>query len=361
MIRAGPGDAASMHLRAHALRQDMRRGICEDALFHCVIAAMPAQLIKSLVAALALCTCSVFAQSYPGKPIRLVITYPPGGNTDLVGRAVAQKLGEALAQQVVVDNRGGAGGILGTLITKQAAPDGYTIMLGTSAGMVINPLLSNQLSYDPVRDFAPVSIVVIVPQLLVTHPQLAAKNVRELVALAKAKPGYLNAGSSGVGTPNHLGTELLKWLAGVNIVHVPYKGGAPAITDLLGGQIQMAFSSIPAVLPHIKTGRLNALGVGSAKRSPALPHIPTIAEAGVPGYEYTTWYGIFAPARTPPPVIVRLNTEIVKALQTPDMNERFVSQGGDPAPSTPDELRRYMADESARWAKTIKAAGIRTE
>jgi tripartite-type tricarboxylate transporter receptor subunit TctC len=289
----------------------------------------------------------------------MVVTYPPGGNTDLVGRALAQKLSEAVGQQVVVDNRGGAGGILGTLITMQAAPDGYTIMLGTSAGMVINPLLVKPLAYDPVRDFAPVSMVVIVPQLLVTNPQLPAKNVRELIALAKAKPGNLNAGSSGIGTPNHLGTELLKWLANVNIVHVPYKGGAPALTDLIGGQIQMAFSSVPAVLPHIRAGRLNALGVGSAKRSPALPNIPTIAEAGVPGYEYTTWYGIFAPARTPPAIVSRLNSEIVKVLNAPDLNERFVSQGGDPEPTTPDELRRYMAAESVKWAKTIKAAGLK--
>jgi tripartite-type tricarboxylate transporter receptor subunit TctC len=225
--------------------------------------------------------------------------------------------------------------------------------------MVINPLLVKPLAYDPVRDFAPVSMVVIVPQLLVTNPQLPAKNIRELIALAKAKPGYLNAGSSGIGTPNHLGTELLKWLANVNIVHVPYKGGAPALTDLIGGQIQMAFSSVPAVLPHIRAGRLNALGVGSAKRSPALPNIPTIAEAGVPGYEYTTWYGIFAPARTPPAIVSRLNSEIVKVLNAPDLNERFVSQGGDPEPTTPDELRRYMAAESVKWAKTIKAAGLK--
>jgi tripartite-type tricarboxylate transporter receptor subunit TctC len=314
-----------------------------------------------LVAATLACPLHISAQSYPGKPIRLVITYPPGGNTDLVGRALAQKLSELLGQQVVVDNRGGAGGVLGTMITAQAAPDGYTIMLGTSAGMVINPLLSSKLTYDPVRDFAPVSMVVIVPQLLVINPQLPVKNVRELIALAKAKPGYLSAGSSGVGTPNHLGTELLKWLAGVNIVHVPYKGGSPAITDLIGGQIHMAFSSVPAVLPHVKAGRLVALGVGSAKRSPALPNVPTIAEAGVPGYEYTTWYGIFAPVRTPHPLITQLNAAIVKVLNSPEINERFVSQGGDPEPSTPDELRRYMAAESVRWAKTIKAAGIRIE
>jgi tripartite-type tricarboxylate transporter receptor subunit TctC len=318
-------------------------------------------LSSSMVAAALLCAANACAQAYPSKPIRMVITYTPGGNTDLVGRAVAQKLGDSLGQQVVVDNRGGGGGVLGTLITAQAAADGYTIMLGTSAGMVIHPLLSATLPYDAVRDFVPVSMVVIIPQLLVTNPQLPVKNVRELIALAKAKPGYLNAGSSGIGTPNHLGTELLKALAGVNIVHVPYKGGAPALTDLIGGQIHMAFSSVPAVLPHVKAGRLNALGVGSAKRSPALPNIPTIAEAGVPGYEYTTWYGIFAPARTPAPIVARLNKEIVKVLVLPELNERFVSQGADPAPSTPGELSNYMAAESARWAKTIKAAGIRIE
>jgi len=307
------------------------------------------------------CATHAFGQAYPVKPIRMVITYTPGGNTDLVGRAVAQKVSASLGQQVVVDNRGGGGGVLGTLITTQAAPDGYTIMLGTSAGMVIHPLLSARLPYNAARDLVPVSMVVIIPQLLVTNPQLPARNVKELIALAKAKPGYLNAGSSGIGTPNHLGTELLKGLAGVNIVHVPYKGGAPAITDLIGGQIHMAFSSVPAVLPHINAGRLNALGVGSAKRSPALPNIPTIAEAGVPGYEYTTWYGVFAPAGTPAPIISRLNAEIVKALAAPELNERFVSQGADPAPSSADELRRYMAEETARWAKTIKTAGIRLE
>ena len=301
------------------------------------------------------------AQTYPSKPIRLVITYPPGGNTDLVGRALGTKMSESIGQQVVIDNRGGAGGVLGTLITAQAAPDGYTMMLGTSAGMVCNPLLSRKLAYDPVRDFAPVSMVVIVPQLLVVNPQLPVKNVRELIALAKAKPGYLSAGSSGVGTPNHLGTELLKWLAGVDIVHVPYKGGGPAIVDLLGGQIQMAFSSVPAVLPHIRTGKLVALGVGSGKRTPALPNVPTIAEAGVAGYEYTTWYGIFAPVKTPRPLIAKLNAEIVKAVESPDIKDRFLALGGDPEPGTPEALRDYMSNESAKWAKIIKAGNIRVD
>ena len=314
----------------------------------------------SLTVIVALGAAGAFGQNYPTKPIRMVITYPPGGNTDLVGRAMAQKLAELMGQQVVVDNRGGAGGVMGTMIAAQAAPDGYTIMLGTSAGMVVNPLLSSKLPYDAHKDFLPVSNVIIVPQLLVINPQLPVKTVKDLIALAKAKPGTLNAGSSGVGTPNHLGTELLKALAGVNIVHVPYKGGAQALTDVMGGQIQMAFSSIPAVLQHIKAGRLTALGVGSAKRSSALPNVPSIGEA-VPGYEYTTWYGIFAPARTPQAIVTRLNSEIVKGLASPELNQRFVANGGDPAPSTPDELRRYMIEESARWAKTIKAAGVRID
>ena len=316
--------------------------------------------IRVLLVALALCSGYAFAQAYPTKPIRMVITYPPGGNTDLVGRAMAQKLSELMGQPVVVDNRGGAGGVMGTMIAAQAAPDGYTIMLGTSAGMVVNPLLSSKLPYDAHKDFLPVSNVIIVPQLLVVNPQLPVKTVKDLIALAKAKPGTLNAGSSGVGTPNHLGTELLKALAGVNIVHVPYKGGAQALTDVMGGQIQMAFSSIPAVLPHIKAGRLAALGVGSARRSAALPNVQAIGEV-VPGYEYSTWYGIFAPAKTPQPIVTRLNTEIVKGLAAPEINQRFVANGGDPAPSTPDELRKYMIEESARWAKTIKVAGIKIE
>jgi len=299
-------------------------------------------------------------QAYPVKPIRMVITYPPGGNTDLVGRAMAQKLSEQVGQQVVVDNRGGAGGIMGTMITAQAVPDGYTIMLGTSAGMVVNPLLQSKLPYDALKDFAPVSNVIILPQLLVANPQLPAKTMKELVALAKGKPGWLSAGSSGVGTPNHLGTELLKAMANVNILHVPYKGGAQALTDVMGGQIHMAFSSVPAMIPHLKAGRLIALGVGSAKRTPALPNVPAIGET-VPGYEYSTWFGIFAPVKTPQSIVMRLNSEIVKALAAPEINQRFVANGGDPAPSTPDELRRYMIEESARWAKIIKAANIKIE
>jgi tripartite-type tricarboxylate transporter receptor subunit TctC len=299
--------------------------------------------------------------NYPTKPIRLVITYPPGGNTDLVGRAVAQKLTEAWGQQVIVDNRGGAGGVLGTVIAKQAASDGYTILLGTSAGMVLNPLLMSKIPYDPHQDFAPVSLVIVLPQLLAVHPGLAARNIKEFIALAKAKPGQLNFGSSGVGTPNHLGGEMLKAMAGINIVHVPYKGGAASITDLIAGQVQLVISSAPSVVPHVKSGRLRALAVGSAKRTPALPEVPTVAESGVPGYEYTTWYGIFAPRKTPAPIVAKLNAEIVRMLADPQVSQRFQSQGGDPASSTPAELTAYMKAETARWQRVIKTAGIRIE
>ena len=301
------------------------------------------------------------ATNYPTKPIRLVITYPPGGNTDLVGRAVAQKLTEAWGQQVVVDNRGGAGGVLGTLIAKQAAADGYTLLLGTSAGMVLNPLLMNKIPYDPYQDFAPVSLVIVLPQLLAVHPGLAARNIREFIALAKAKPGQLNFGSSGVGTPNHLGGEMLKAMAGINIVHVPYKGGAASIADLIGGQVQLVISSAPSVVPHVRSGRLRALAIGSAKRSPALPEVPTVAESGLPGYEYTTWYGIFAPAKTPEAIVKKMNAEIVRMLADPQMTQRFQSQGGDPASSTPAQLTAYMREEMARWTRVIKTAGIRIE
>lgn len=327
------------------------------------------KLVTALAALVAVVTASpaAFAQSksgaadYPARPIRLIITYPPGGNTDLVGRAVAQKLIEAWGQQIVVDNRGGAGGVLGTVIAKQAAPDGYTLLLGTSAGMVLNPLLMSKVPYDAFRDFAPVSLVIINPQVLVVHPSLPAANVREFVALAKSKPGRLNFGSSGVGTPNHLGGEMLKAMAGIDIVHVPYKGGAASIADLIAGQVQLVFSSAPSVVPHVRNARLKALAVGSAKRTPALPEVPTVAESGVPGYEYTTWYGIFAPGKTPTPIINRLNAEIVRMLAEPQMSQRFQSQGGDTASSTPAALTVYMREETARWMRVIKTAGIKIE
>jgi tripartite-type tricarboxylate transporter receptor subunit TctC len=312
-------------------------------------------------AALAAAASVCAAQSYPTRPVRLVITYPPGGTTDFVGRPVAQKLSDLLGQSVVVDNRGGAGGIIGTMIVAQAPPDGYTLLLGTSSGMVINPLLQSKLPYDALKDFAPVSRTNINPQALVAHAAAPFNTVKELIAYAKANPGKLNVASSGIGTPNHLGAEMLKHLAGIDLVHVAYKGGGPAMTDLIAGQVQLQFSSIPTVLTHVKTGRIKMLAIGSGKRSPALPDVPTIAEAGVPGYEYTTWYGIFAPGATPSATIKLLNAAVVKAVLAPEVSQRLAPQGAEPAPSTPQELTQYMKDESARWARTIKAAKIRLE
>jgi tripartite-type tricarboxylate transporter receptor subunit TctC len=312
-------------------------------------------------ACLALVTTLCVAQSYPTRPVRLVITYPPGGTTDFVGRPVAQKLSELLGQPVVVDNRGGAGGVIGTMIVAQAPPDGYTLLLGTSSGMLINPLLQSKLPYDGFRDFAPVSRTNINPQALVANGALPANSVKELIAHARANPGKLNVASSGVGTPNHLGAEMLKYLAKIDIVHVAYKGGGPAMTDLIAGQVQLQFSSIPTVLTHVKAGRIKILAIGSGKRSPALPDVPTIAEAGVPGYEYTTWYGIFAPRGTPAPMISRLNGAVVQAVLSPEVSQRLMPQGAEPSPSTPQELTQYMKEESARWAKVIKAANIRIE
>ncbi|MDB5901303.1 MAG: hypothetical protein JWM26_181 [Betaproteobacteria bacterium] len=301
------------------------------------------------------------AQSYPTRPVRLVITYPPGGTTDFVGRPLAQKLSEFLGQQVVVDNRSGAGGVIATVIVAQAPPDGYTLLLGTSSGMLINPLLNPKLPYDPFRDFTPISRTNINPQALVATPSLPANNVKELVAYAKANPGKLNAASSGIGTPNHLGCEMLKYLAKIDNVHIAYKGGGPAMTDLIAGQVQLQFSSIPTVLAHVKAGRVKMLAIGSAKRSPALPDVPTIAEGGVPGYEYTTWYGLFGPKAMQKGVVSQLNGAVAKALGSPEVSQRLMSQGAEPSPSTPEALTEYMREESARWAKVIRAAGIKAE
>jgi tripartite-type tricarboxylate transporter receptor subunit TctC len=313
-----------------------------------------------IVLAMAFATAAA-AQNFPSKPVRVVITYPPGGSTDVVGRALAAKLTEVLGQQVVVDNRGGAGGIIGSDIVAHATPDGYTVLLGTSAGMSINPLLHKKLPYDVQRDFAPISLVVINPQALVAHPALPANNVQELIKLARAKPGQINYASPGVGSPNHMGMELLKSMTGINVVHVPYKGGGPAMTELLAGQVQLLFNSIPSVLPQVKAGRLKALAVGSARRSPAMPDVPTVAESGVPGYEYATWYGLFAPAGTPRPVIAQLNKAVAAALKNPELAQSLAAQGSEPNPTTPDELARFVKSEHDRWSRVVTAAHMTAE
>ncbi len=318
--------------------------------------------MRSIVAGmLLLCATAGTAQDFPSKPVRVVITYPPGGSTDGVGRALAAKLTDVLGQQVVVDNRGGAGGIIGTEIVARAAPDGYTLLLGTSAGMSINPLLHSKLPYRVDRDFAPVSLVVVNPQALVAHPGVPASTVQELITLARARPGQINYASPGVGSPNHMGMELLKAITGIDVVHVPYKGGGPATTEVLAGQVQLLFNSIPSVLPQVKAGRLKALAVGSSRRSPAMPDVPTVAEAGVPGFEYATWYGLFAPAGTPPPVIALLNTAATSALNNPELAQSLAGQGSEPNPTTPEELARFIKAEHERWSRVVRAAGMKAE
>jgi tripartite-type tricarboxylate transporter receptor subunit TctC len=298
------------------------------------------------------------AQGYPVRPVRLVIPYPPGGPTDFVGRLVGQKLSPLLKQQVVVDNRPGAGTIIGSEIVARAAPDGYTLLFGTGGGTFLAPLMLPKVPYDPHRDFAPVAMLVQSPQVLVVHPSVAAKSVGELIALAKAKPGVLNFASVGTGTSPHLGGELFQALTGAKLVHVPYKGTAPAMTDLISGQVQVMFTSMPTVLAHVKAGRLRLLGTGGSKRSAVIPDTPPIGET-VPGFELITWYGVFAPARTPAAIVKRLNADIGQVLNDPESRERLGGQGLEPVVMTPEELKRYTTRDSERWAKLIRSAGIK--
>ena len=301
------------------------------------------------------------AQNYPSRPIRLIVPYPPGGPTDLVGRTIGQKLTEAWGQQVVVENRAGAASAVGTEVAARSAADGYTLLLGTSAGFCINPALGGKLPYDAERDFAPISLLVINPQILVVHPSLPVHSVKGLVALAKSRPGQINYASVGNGSPQHLGMEMLKSMTGINMVHIPYKGTAPAITDILAGNVSLMFNSMPSVLPQANSGKLRGIAVGSAKRSPAAPDIPTVAEAGVPGFEYVTWYGLFAPAGTARDIVARLNAQMVKILSDPEIAKRFASQGAEPQSNSPEQLAQYRRAEFERWRKLIADLKLRVE
>src|SRR5262245_10904254 len=311
-------------------------------------------------AALAI-SAGVCAQGYPSKPIRMIVAYPPGGGTDIVGRTVAQKLGEALGQAVVVENRGGASGNIGTELAARATPDGYTVLMGNVAPNAINVSLFKNLPFDPVVDFAPVSLVASTPNILVVHPSTPARTVKEVVALARAKPGALNFASAGVGSSSHLAGELFRVLARAEIVHVPYKGAGPAMVDVLSGQVQLYFATMPAAMPHVKSGKLVAIAVTSAKRSPALPELPTVAEAGVPGYEASTWYGLLAPAHTPGAAIARLHDATVKVLAEPALREKLADQGFEPVGDTPEEFAAYIRSEIGKWGKVIRDAGIKAE
>ena len=296
--------------------------------------------------------------SYPNKPIRLIDPFPPGGGSGLVARLVGQKLTENLGYAIVVDNRAGAGGSMGTDMAARAAPDGYTLLMSTASAMVINPHMS-VVPYDPLRDFAPIVLATTIPLIITVHPSVPAKSLRELIALALARPGTLNFGSSGNGTISHLAGELFKILTGAQIVQVPYKGGGPALIDLLGGQVQLTFNNILSALPHVRTEKIRALAVTGAKRSPAVPDVPTAIESGVAGYEVVQWNGFFAPARTPRAIVTRLNVEIDKVLAQPDMRERLAGEGAEIVGGTPERFSAFVAAEYAKWGKVIREANLR--
>jgi tripartite-type tricarboxylate transporter receptor subunit TctC len=301
------------------------------------------------------------ADAYPARPIRFVVAFPPGGGTDIIARSIAQKLSGRLSQQVVVDNRPGAGGNIGTDVVAKSAPDGYTLLMGSAGPLAINASLFASMPFDPIRDLAPVTLAASTPNVLVVHPSLKAATVKELIALAKAHPGEINFASSGHGTPAHLAGELFNTMAGVKLVHVPYKGASPALADLLGGQVQIMFSTMPPALPHVKDGKLRALAVTSLKRSPAAPGLPTVDEAALPGFEANTWHGVVLPAGAPPAIIARLNREIVAILHQPDVVERLSAQGAEPVGSTPEEFAAYIRSETVKWAKVVRESGAKAE
>ncbi|HYK13995.1 MAG TPA: tripartite tricarboxylate transporter substrate binding protein [Burkholderiales bacterium] len=302
--------------------------------------------------------CGASAQSYPSKPIRVIVGQAPGGATDIVSRALAQKLTDGLGQTVVIDNRSGAAGSIGSAIAASAPPDGYTALI-VSSTYTINPSLYKKLPFDPVRDLQPVTLIASSPFLLMVHPSIAAKTPRELIALAKTRK--LTFASGGIGSSGHLAAELFSSMAGIELTHVPYKGAGPALIDTLGGQVNLIMSSIVSGMPYAKAGRLRALAITTRTRSPALPELPTISESALPGYDFSSWYGLMVPAGTPQPVIGRLHDETVKALKLPDLQQRLASEGCDAVGSTPEQLAAYIKTEMARWAKVVKASGMQAE
>jgi len=316
------------------------------------------QFVVAIIAAAAAAPAATAAQ-WPQRPVRMLVGFAPGGGTDATARAIAPKLSELLGQQVVIDNRPGATGNIAADITAKANPDGYTILMGTIAALAINPSLYAKLPFDPVKDLAPVTRAVDSTNVLVLHPSVPAKSVKELIALAKAKP--LNCGSSGVGGAGHLALELFNLQAGTRITHVPYKGGGPAMIDLLGGNIQLIFATAASAVGHIKSGKIRALAVTTAKRAPLVPDLPTIAETGLKGFEANNWYGVVVPGKTPRPIIDRLNKDIATALMMPDVKELLFKQGLDVAPDSPEAFGAYIKSETVKWAKVIKSAGLKAE
>ena len=317
-------------------------------------------LVKALALTLLCASGAALAQQYPARLVRIVVPFPPGGPTDIVARSIAPKLAEALGQQVVIDNRAGAGGVNGTEQVSKAAPDGYTLLMGTIGGLAVSMSLHANRGYDTLRDFAPITQAVTVTNILVVHPSVPVKTVKELLALARAQPGNLNYGSSGAGTVTHLAGELLKLMANVNIVHIPYKGGAPALTALLSGEVGLSFENALIVTPHAKSGKTRAIAVTGAQRSKLFPQLPTIGEM-LPGYNASGWYGLVAPAATSKEIIARLNTEVVRVLRMPDIVERLSGQGAEPVGNTPAEFGAFMKSEIDKWAKLVKATNMKAD
>ena len=303
----------------------------------------------------------IAAESYPEKSIRLIVPFPPGGGTDLVARVLAQQLSEAFIQPVVVDNRPGAGGVVGTEIAARATTDGYTLVLGSPGPLTINPVLRKQMPYQTLRDFAPITLATISPFTLVVHPSQPVRSVKELIALAKSKPGQLNYGSGGNGSVSHFSAEQFKGLAGVDIVHIPFKGAAPSVGELLAGRLQLIFENLPTVLPHVRSGKLRMIAVGTKARSKLVPEIPTIAESGVPGYESSTAFGVLFPARTPAAAVARMNGELVKILQSAEIVERLSGQGLQAVGSAPRDYAAHLKEELAKYGRLAKMARIRIE
>jgi tripartite-type tricarboxylate transporter receptor subunit TctC len=336
-------------------RSEGRAGVAAQILTSRAATLAPLLVMSVMIAA------SASAQSdYPVKPIRFIVASPPGGPADFVARVIGPRLNTALGQSVVVDNRGGASGIIGTDMVAKAVPDGHTLLLA-NAGLAINPSLFGRVPYDPVRDLAPVTQAISVSNTLVVHPSVAAKSVQELVALAKARPGQLTFASAGNGTSGHLAAELLKLMAGVNMTHVPYKGGGPALAELIGGQVNVLFSITLVAMPHVKSGRIRALAVTSGHRLAIVPELPTIAESGYPGYEVSGWFGVLVPARTSTAIVNRLHKEIVAGLNLAESRERLAGQGAEVVASTPAQFSEYIKSEMAKWSKVVREARIKVE
>jgi tripartite-type tricarboxylate transporter receptor subunit TctC len=316
------------------------------------------QLNTAAVAACALLAASAAsAQTYPAKPVRVIVPFAAGGNTDFTARSIAERISPVFKQQVIVENRPGGATNIGSEAVARATPDGYTLLMG-GASNAINMSLFAKLPYDTLRDFEPIILCVQGANVLVVHPSVPARNLKELIALAKGQPGRLNFASSGLGSSNHMAGELLKVMAGINIVHVPYKGNAPAITDILGGHVEMNFSGVPALVPHIQSGRLRAIAIGSLKRFPALPQVPTFDESGLKGYEATTWFGLMAPAKTPREIVTRWNGEVDKILKSAELRERFINDGLEPMGGSPEAFAKFIRAEIDKYAKVMKTAGV---